>query len=327
MHGSGAIAFPGLGIGEFFVDRVAFTVFGREVYWYGVLIATAFLLGVLLSLRLARENGLDQDHLINLVLITTPVSIVGARVYYVLTTLDRYDSFYDMIAIWKGGIAIYGAILAGMVCFFVYCRAKKLPFLKVLDVAAPSVILGQGIGRWGNFFNQEAFGRVTDLPWRMELTIDGVRQAVHPTFLYESLWDVAGCALLLWIFFHRRADGQTAFSYFVWYGVGRFFIEGLRTDSLYVGPFRISQLVSVALCAVGVVMLRRILRRPAAGAAGEAQPGEAGCVPAPGQAAAELPASGDAGAACAEQATADVPALVEEQGDAPEHAPEEGQRP
>ena len=327
MHGSGAIAFPGLGIGEFFVDRVAFTVFGREVYWYGVLIATAFLLGVLLSLRLARENGLDQDHLINLVLITTPVSIVGARVYYVLTTLDRYDSFYDMIAIWKGGIAIYGAILAGMVCFFLYCRAKKLPFLKVLDVAAPSVILGQGIGRWGNFFNQEAFGRVTDLPWRMELTIDGVRQAVHPTFLYESLWDVAGCALLLWIFFHRRADGQTAFSYFVWYGVGRFFIEGLRTDSLYVGPFRISQLVSVALCAVGVVMLRRILRRPAAGAAGEAQPGEAGCVPAPGQAAAELPASGDAGAACAEQATADVPELVEEPGDAPEHAPEEGQRP
>lgn len=282
MHGTGTISFPGLGIGEFSVSRVAFTVFGREVYWYGVLIATAFLLGVMLSLRLAKENGVDQDHLLNLVLITTPVAIVGARVYYVLTTLDQYDSFYEMIAIWNGGIAIYGAILAGMASFFIYCKAKKLSFLKVLDVAAPSVILGQGIGRWGNFFNQEAFGRATDLPWRMELVIGGVRQGVHPTFLYESLWDLAGCALLLWIFFHRRADGQTAFSYFLWYGVGRFFIEGLRTDSLYVGSFRISQLVSIGLCLIAVVMLWR-LKKQQTGAAALQTAGETGACAAMGE--------------------------------------------
>ncbi|MBQ3077485.1 MAG: prolipoprotein diacylglyceryl transferase [Clostridia bacterium] len=258
MSIAATVSFPGLGLGPFELNRVAFTIFGKEVYWYGVIIATGFFLGVSLALKLAELNGLDPDKIFNVVLITAPVAIVGARVYYVMTTLERYDSFYEMIAIWNGGIAIYGAVLAGMACIAVLCKLWKLPLLKVLDIAAPAVILGQGIGRWGNFVNREAFGGPTRNLFRMELIIDGVPNAVHPTFLYESVWDLVGCALLVWIFFHKKADGQTTYGYFLWYGIGRFFIEGLRTDSLYVGTFRISQLVSLALIAVALVGFARI---------------------------------------------------------------------
>ncbi|MBQ2697581.1 MAG: prolipoprotein diacylglyceryl transferase, partial [Clostridia bacterium] len=183
MSIAATVSFPGLGLGPFELNRVAFTIFGKEVYWYGVIIATGFFLGVSLALKLAELNGLDPDKIFNVVLITAPVAIVGARVYYVMTTLERYDSFYEMIAIWNGGIAIYGAVLAGMACIAVLCKLWKLPLLKVLDIAAPAVILGQGIGRWGNFVNREAFGGPTRNLFRMELIIDGVPTAVHPTFL------------------------------------------------------------------------------------------------------------------------------------------------
>ncbi|MBQ6000531.1 MAG: prolipoprotein diacylglyceryl transferase [Clostridia bacterium] len=272
MHGSGTIAFPGLGIGEFSLNRVAFRIFGKEIYWYGILIAAGFFLAVLLAQKLGEHNGLDSDDILNMVLIAAPVAIVGARAYYVLTTLDQYHSLYEVIAIWNGGIAIYGAILAGMAVLILYSLVKKLPILKVLDVAAPCVILGQAIGRWGNFVNQEAFGRETALPWRMELLINGVRTCVHPTFLYESLWDFAGLLLLVWVFYHCRAEGETTCLYFFWYGVGRFFIEGLRTDSLYLGSFRISQLVSVALCIAAVALYSRVSKKRAGTAKGDDAP-------------------------------------------------------
>jgi len=254
-HGYGAISFPGLGIYDLEINRVAFSVFGKDIYWYGIIIATGFFLGVMLASRLAKRSGIDPDRIIDLTLFATPVAIIGARAYYVLTTLGEYDSFYEMIAIWNGGIAIYGAIIAGLAVVLIYCRVKKLPLMRVLDCLAPAVILGQAIGRWGNFVNQEAFGGVCDLPWRMELVINGEVTAVHPTFLYESLWNAIGFVLLLIIFRHKKRDGQVFWSYMGWYGFGRFFVEGLRTDSLYVGQFRISQLVGVAAVAVSLVML------------------------------------------------------------------------
>ena len=164
-HGYGAISFPGLGIYDLEINRVAFSVFGKDIYWYGIIIATGFFLGVMLAAGLAKRSGIDPDRIIDLTLIATPVAIIGARAYYVLTTLGEYDSFYEVIAIWNGGIAIYGAIIAGLAVILIYCRVKKLPLMRVLDCLAPAVILGQAIGRWGNFINQEAFGEVCDLPW------------------------------------------------------------------------------------------------------------------------------------------------------------------
>lgn len=254
-HGYGAISFPGLGIYDLEINRVAFSVFGKDIYWYGIIIATGFFLGVMLAAALAKRSGIDPDRIIDLTLYATPVAIIGARAYYVLTTLGEYDSFYEMIAIWNGGIAIYGAIIAGLAVVLLYCRVKKLPLMRVLDCLAPAVILGQAIGRWGNFVNQEAFGGACDLPWRMELVINGNVTAVHPTFLYESLWNAIGFVLLLMVFRRKKRDGQVFWSYMGWYGFGRFFIEGLRTDSLYVGQFRISQLVAVAAVVISLVML------------------------------------------------------------------------
>ncbi|HWQ51500.1 MAG TPA: bifunctional methylenetetrahydrofolate dehydrogenase/methenyltetrahydrofolate cyclohydrolase FolD [Terriglobales bacterium] len=256
-HGYGAISFPGLGIYDLEINRVAFSVYGKDIYWYGIIIATGFFLGVMLAARLAKRSGIDPDRIIDLTLIATPVAIIGARAYYVLTTLGEYDSFYEMIAIWNGGIAIYGAILSGLAVVLLYCRIKKLPLMRVLDCLAPAVILGQAIGRWGNFVNQEAFGGPCDLPWRMELVINGEVTAVHPTFLYESLWNILGFVLLLLVFRRKKRDGRVFWSYMGWYGFGRFFIEGLRVDSLYVGQFRISQLVGVAAVAISIIMLLR----------------------------------------------------------------------
>ncbi len=256
-HGTGLISFPGLGIHDLDINRVAFTIFGRDIYWYGIFIAMAFFLGVMIASNLAKKSGLNPDCIIDMALITTPVAVIGARAYYVLTTLDQYDSFYEMIAIWNGGIAIYGAILAGLPVVAIFCKVKKIPLLTLLDCVAPALILGQCIGRWGNFVNQEAFGEATTLPWGMELLVDGTLTTVHPTFFYESLWNGIGFLLLMYIFKKKTWDGKVFWSYMGWYGFGRFFIEGLRVDSLYVGTFRISQIVAVVAVAFAIVMIAR----------------------------------------------------------------------
>jgi phosphatidylglycerol:prolipoprotein diacylglycerol transferase len=254
---SNYISFPGLGIEEFEVRRVAFSLFGRDIMWYGVIITFAIMLGFAYVLWRGKQNGIKSDDIYDLGIFVVISAVIGARAYYVLTTLDvyTYDSFYDVVAIWDGGIAIYGAIIGGGIAAACVSLYKKLNTWLVLDVISPAVILGQSIGRWGNFTNAEAHGGVTDLPWRMGIRAVGssYTEYYHPTFLYESVWNIIGFVLLNILFKHKKFNGQIFFMYIAWYGLGRMFIEGLRTDSLYVGPFRISQLVGAACFIVGTV--------------------------------------------------------------------------
>lgn len=248
---SSKIAFPGLGIGEFTIDRVAFTVFGHPVAWYGIIIATGMLLAILYIMYRVREyKGMTADDIIDFALFVVIAGVIGARLYYVITA-DRDYSFTEIFAIWEGGLAIYGGIIVGGITALLVCRYKKIRFQCFFDMLAPAVMLGQLIGRWGNFCNGEAFGTETTSFLRMQLThvyAGGTEHyigMVHPTFLYESLWNLAGFILLNVFYRKRKFDGQIVLGYLAWYGFGRMFIEGLRTDSLYVGPFRISQVVGL----------------------------------------------------------------------------------
>lgn len=246
---SSEIGFPGLGIESFKIDRTAFTLFGREVAWYGIIIALGMVLAVLYVMYRTKEyEGITVDDVIDFTLFIIISGVIGARLYYVITS-DYDYSFKEVFAIWEGGLAIYGGIIAGGTAAVLVCLYKKIRPLCFLDMLAPAVMLGQLIGRWGNFCNGEAFGYETTLPWGMELThitASGAERyigIVHPTFLYESLWNLVGFILLNVLYRKRKFDGQIFMMYFAWYGFGRMFIEGLRTDSLYVGPFRISQVV------------------------------------------------------------------------------------
>ncbi|MGI6343580.1 MAG: prolipoprotein diacylglyceryl transferase [Bacillota bacterium] len=242
------------------LDPVAFTIFGFEIRWYGVLITGAIILGIFLALRELRRLGEDEDKFIDMLLLVIPAAIVGARLYYVLFSgqLDWYLARpLRILQFRSGGLAIHGSLIAGALVAWLYTRRNKVSFFRWADVIAPSVILGQAIGRWGNFFNQEAYGRETALPWAMY--IDGAYR--HPTFLYESLWNLGVFAFLLWQRRRTKFEGEVLLWYLVLYSVGRFFIEGLRTDSLYLGPFRIAQLVSLASVVIGAVLLYRGRRR------------------------------------------------------------------
>lgn len=247
------VTFPGLGL-ELTLDRVAFTLFGRNIYWYGIIIALGFLLAVGYAWRRAARFAVNRDKLMDMLLFAVPLSLVGARAYYVIFNRSLYlraDGSFDWWAaarIWDGGIAIYGAVIAAVITVAVYCRVKKEPFWSYADIGCFGLLIGQMVGRWGNFVNVEAFGGKTDLPWRMGITHLGQYMEVHPTFLYESLWNLLGFVLLAWLARRgRRFDGQIFLSYVVWYGTGRAMIEGLRTDSLYLfgTALRISQLLGL----------------------------------------------------------------------------------
>jgi phosphatidylglycerol:prolipoprotein diacylglycerol transferase len=239
------------------INPVAFTIGTLEVYWYGILIAAAFLLGSLLALKEAEFLGWDQDQFLNVLLVCIPGSILGARLYYVIFNWEHYSRFPGQIlATWQGGLAIHGGIMGGVLAGYFMVRKYGLNFGQGLDIIAPSLILGQAIGRWGNFFNQEAYGYEVDperLPWAMY--IDGAYR--HPTFLYESLWNLAVFFFLLW--FRRRRGllkGDVFLVYAILYSVGRFFIEGLRTDSLMLTPFlRAAQVLSAAIIIGGGALL------------------------------------------------------------------------
>ena len=267
MNDMHTVAFPGLGL-EFEINSVAFSIAGIEVKWYGILITIGICLALFMFYRYAKnKEGLPEDHLYNLALITVPVSIVGARVMYVVTEWDRYrGDFLKMINIREGGLAIYGAIIFGIITVYTYSRITKLSTLKLMDAAAPAVMIGQAIGRWGNFMNAEAYGYspgVETLPWRMEITDSLGRVTVaHPTFLYESLWNVVGFLLLHFLADKRKYDGQIALGYAAWYGLGRSWIEGLRVDSLYWGPFRVSQVLAAVTCVAAVSILIWQSRKP-----------------------------------------------------------------
>jgi len=241
---------------ELYIDSVAFHIGSKPIYWYGIIIALALVSGYLISARIAPRNGLTKDNMLDVVIYGTPAAIVFARLYYVAFSLPDYiDNPLKIFAIWEGGIAIYGAIIGAAIAALIYSRVKRLDWKNVFDVAIVGVITGQSIGRWGNFFNKEAYGTQTSLPWKMGLYESGELIYVHPTFLYESLWNLIGLFILLYIDKSKKFNGQTFYSYLVWYGIGRFFIEGLRTDSLYLGPFRISQLLALATAIIGIILL------------------------------------------------------------------------
>ncbi len=256
------ISFPGLGIRG--IDPPAsFQLFGRVIYLYGIVVAVAFLLGILYCARHSKDFGIRKDDFYDMAVWMIPLCIVGARLYYVLFNLDWYLEYpSEILKIWEGGLAIYGGILTGVLVCVLFCRRKKIRVPAMLDLCSFGLLIGQSIGRWGNFFNREAFGRETEIFCRMGLTAsDGSTVYVHPTFLYESLWNLCGLILLRRFAKKRQYDGQCILLYFLWYGLGRAWIEGLRTDSLYLGQtgIRVSQLLSIllALGAAAVLLMIR----------------------------------------------------------------------
>lgn len=261
------ISFPNLGIT---VDPspVAFTVMGKDIYWYGIIIASGFLLAVLYMLYRAKTFGITQDDVLDLVLWAVPIGVVCARLYYCVFYWDLYrDNPISMLYIWEGGLAIYGGIIGGAITVLVLSRVKRIPTLVMLDNAAMGVIIGQILGRWGNFMNREAHGAVTDAFLKMGLQdVSGVVTYYHPTFLYESVWNLVGFIGLHFFSKKRKFDGEVFLAYVAWYGLGRVWIEGLRTDSLYLFStgIRVSQLVAAVsfLAAGGVLAWVLIKKKP-----------------------------------------------------------------
>lgn len=234
------------------MDPVAFTILGRDIRWYGILIAGAVLIGALLAMRESKRKGLNEELLIDFLLFAIPTAIVGARLYYVIFSWDYYSNNPGQILnIMGGGLAIHGAIIAGVIVAIIFTKVKKISLWKLLDIVAPSLVLGQAIGRWGNYANQEAHGGPTDLPWG--IMIDGVK--VHPTFLYESIFNIMIFIFLMWYRKKSKIDGEIFLLYFSLYSLGRFFIEGLRTDSLMLGSVRVAQLISVLVIIICVIIL------------------------------------------------------------------------
>ncbi|MBQ1372056.1 MAG: prolipoprotein diacylglyceryl transferase [Oscillospiraceae bacterium] len=265
----GTISFPGLGIDGINPPRtLPFSVFGREIYCYGVVIALGFLLGIYYLSRRARDFGTDFDRITDAFLITVPIAIVCARLYYVAFRWDVYkDDPISACYIWEGGIAIYGGVLGAILGLVIFAKFRKQKLTPYLDLLALGLPIGQSIGRWGNFFNREAYGAEIFDKFFLRMGIantEGVMHYWHPTFLYESIWNLVGFVLLHFLSRKRRYDGQCFLQYVAWYGLGRVWIEGLRTDSLYLPgtTLRVSQLLAgvscgVALCVMLYIRLRK----------------------------------------------------------------------
>lgn len=262
------VSFPGLGI-TVNIDQVAFSIFGIEVYWYGVLISLGMVLCVVLGMLHSKKNKFSSDLVFDVILVSLPCAIVGARLYYVLSEWEMYSG--DLIKIFdtrSGGLAVYGGILGAFIGTLIMCKIRKIPFSAVVDFCVVYIPLGQAIGRWGNFFNQECFGTTTTLPWGMKSSevesylrlyfpdLDST-MAVHPTFFYEFLATITIFFILLYVRKYSKHAFESMAVYMILYGVARFFIEGLRTDSLYIGDtgIRTSQLFSAVLVVSGVIYL------------------------------------------------------------------------
>lgn len=261
------VNFPGLGL-EFTLNRVAFTLFGMPVYWYGILIALGMLLALVFAFTNNRRFGVNSNRMVDVIVLTTICAIICGRAYYVVFSPRPYTSLWDIISIRDGGMAIYGAVLGAFFFGWLICKWRKVPVLPMFDIAAIGFLMGQGVGRWGNFVNQEAFGSNTTMPWGMlsngttqylaahqaELAAQGIvvdpAMPVHPTFFYESLWCLIGFGLLWWYSYHRKFDGEIILLYGIWYGAERAVVEGLRTDSLMWGSVRVSQILAAVLVLV-----------------------------------------------------------------------------
>jgi phosphatidylglycerol:prolipoprotein diacylglycerol transferase len=257
------ISFPLFGDQFVINPPTYFNIFGMTIYWYAVIIALGFILAMLYILKRRNEFGLTQDNILDMFIICVPSGIIGARLYYVIFNPANYfgpGKWLNIFNTREGGLAIYGGVIAAVIAVIVYSRKKKIPTAVFLDVGALGLLIGQAVGRWGNFMNREAYGGNTVLPWKMGLISDSETLYVHPTFLYESLWNIVGL-ILIHIFTkkYRRYDGQAFLLYLAWYGFGRFWIEGLRTDSLYLFStnIRISQLVAVLTFGAAVYILTR----------------------------------------------------------------------
>ena len=265
------ISFPNLGIT---VDPspVAFTVFGKDIYWYGIIIACGFLLAAMYMMARAKDFGVTQDDVLDILLWAVPVGIVCARLYYCIFYWELYaDDPVSILYIWQGGLAIYGGIIGGALTLLIVAKVKKIPAPVFLDLAGMGVIIGQCIGRWGNFMNREAHGAVTDSFFKMGLAdAAGTVTYYHPTFLYESVWNLVGFILLHAASKKRKFDGEIFLLYVAWYGLGRAWIEGLRTDSLYLFStgIRVSQLVAIVSFAAAAGILAYVLVKKKPTAAG-----------------------------------------------------------
>jgi phosphatidylglycerol:prolipoprotein diacylglycerol transferase len=279
MYDESIISFPGLGIDEFVLNRVAFSFdigsLSFTVMWYGLIICLAIFTAFGYFVYRAKQQGIVFDDMLDIALVTVITAVIGARLYFVVfyggyletdgTFIENVlGTLYNVIAIWNGGLAIYGGIIFGALAVAYMARRKKISFFTLGDMAVPAVMLGQAMGRWGNFCNGEAFGSETTLPWRMGLCNSETyfrTLYVHPTFFYESLWNVIGFIWINIFYKKRKFHGEIIVWYFSWYGLGRTFIELLRTDSLMIGPFRVSSLLSASLVVVILpigIFLRRL---------------------------------------------------------------------
>lgn len=258
------VSFPKLGLS--FAMRESISILGFNIYWYAIIIAFGMLCAIAIAYSEFKKRGTDTDILADFVLFAIPIGILGARAYYVIFEWSYYRIHPDkIIAVWEGGLAIYGGIIAGCIVAVIFAKVRKIPFLWFADIATIGLFIAQSIGRWGNFVNAEAFGGLTELPWGMVVDGPNVSGApfgpCHPTFLYESLWNMTGF-IISYFFIHKRCskDGASLSFYLIWYGTGRFFIEGLRTDSLYLVPnvIRVSQVVAAVSVIAGIILAYRI---------------------------------------------------------------------
>lgn len=258
---------------KFNINPVAFKIpigNGWSVYWYGIIIALGFLSAIIYAYFNAKKSGIDIDRMLDVILVTTPVSILCARAYYVIFDGEKLSGIGDFFGFDNGtgftGLAIYGGVIGAFACGALMCKLRKINILQMFDLAAVGFILAQGIGRWGNFFNQEAYGTVTGSSWwgmtsnRISAEM-GTSELVHPCFLYESVWCIIGFFVLNYIINHKKFNGQVVLSYCIWYGFERGFLELIRTDSLMLGPVRVSSALSFIICIAGIIITVFVLKK------------------------------------------------------------------
>lgn len=233
------------------IDPIAFTMFGLEIRWYGILISSALVLSLFIASFRAKKNNIKTDAVLDIIIWSVPIGIIGARLYYVIFNWDYYSgNLARIINIRGGGLAIHGGLIFGVITALIVCAIKQINFLKMADLLIPEVALAQAIGRWGNFFNGEAYGSETKLPWA--IVVDG--KSVHPTFLYESIWCLFLFFLLIYIAKNKKFDGQILLLYGILYSIERFFVEGLRTDSLMLGGLKQAQLISITILIISIIL-------------------------------------------------------------------------
>lgn len=241
-----------------YLSPIAFSIFGFDIRWYGILISIGMILATIITLKRADSNGINSEKALDVILVAIPVGVIGTRLYYVAFNWDLYKgNLLKIINLREGGLAIHGGLIFGIIAAAIICSYLGIKILRALDVAIPGVALAQSIGRWGNFFNQEAYGGPTNLPWA--IVVKG--QHVHPTFLYESICTFSIFWILLWIDTTKKFDGQIFLLYGILYSLARFFIEGLRTDSLMIGPFRTAQVVSAVVFILFTIIYIRMYNK------------------------------------------------------------------